>query len=205
MILDYDFHPRADGVRLQEVPGDGVLLADDDVFVSQLLYDGGIVQRRYAFREHWFRVGVTTDLSGRLVETAPEPGTPPYAYVIDLATPMQREGDGVYAVDLEVDVLVKADGITYAVTDLDDFQQSIRRGLISPAETEGVRYGLDHLVELIERDQLLEYLAEVYPFGDAAGGVPAPPPAPAPRTVALADVPLVQPGKRLTWAGESKA
>lgn len=205
MILDYDFHPRAADVRVQEVPGDGVLLANDDVFVSQLLYDGGIVQRRYAFREHWFRVGVTTDLSGRLVETAPEPGTPPYAYVIDLATPMHRHGDGVYAVDLEVDVLVKADGTTYAVIDLDEFQRSIRQGLISPAETEGVRLGLDRLVELIEQNRLLDFLTEVFPFGEAAGSVPAPPPAPAPRRAALADVPWVQPGKRLTWTGESKA
>jgi hypothetical protein len=195
--LDYDFHPREDYVRVFELPPEGVLRFDDAVFVAQVRY-GDIVLRHFAFRDHWFKINVTTGLAGELIETAPSPGVPAYAYNIDLATPMLRDGDALYSVDLEVDVLVRADGSTYVVTDLDDFRDSIRRGWISAAETEGVRAGLDHLTGLIEGGELLKFCDHAFPWGAA----PAPLALPQ-RTVPLLNVPRLQPGKRLTWTAES--
>src|SRR5262245_34882003 len=113
VIRDFDFHPREDHVRVFDLPPEGVLRFDDEVLVAQVRYDD-VVLRHFAFRDHWFKINVTTDLAGNLIETAPAPDIPAYAYTIDLATPMLRAGDGdaVYAVDLEVDVLVRADGST---------------------------------------------------------------------------------------------
>jgi hypothetical protein len=201
VIRDFDFHPREDYVRVFDQPPEGVLRLDDEVFVAQTRYDD-VVLRHFAFRDHWFKINVTTDLNGDLIETAPSPGVPAYAYTIDLATPMLRDGEGgseaVYAVDLEVDVLVRADGSTYVVADLDDFRAAIRNGLISAAETRGVRAGLDHLTSLIEGGGLLKFCDHAYPWGAA----PAPEALPR-RTVPQSDVPRLQTGKRLTWTAES--
>ncbi|GAB3422650.1 ribonuclease FAU-1 family protein [Flindersiella endophytica] len=197
MPLDHDFHPREDHVRVFDLPPGGVLRLDDEVFVAQVRYDD-VVLRHFAFRDHWFKINVTTDLSGELIETASSPGVPAYAYTIDLATPMLRDGDAVYAVDLEVDVLVRADGSTYVVTDIDDFRDSIRRGWISGPETRGVRTGLDELTDLIEGGGLLKFCDHAFPWGAA----PAPLARPQ-RTVPLSDVPQLQLGKRLTWTAES--
>jgi hypothetical protein len=197
VLRDYDFHPREERVRVFDVPPDGVLRLDDEVFVAQTRYDD-VLLRHFAFRDHWFKINVTTDLNGELIETAPSPAAPAFAYNIDLATPMRRDDDALYAVDLEVDVLVRADGSTYVVTDLDDFRAAIRAGLISAAETKGVRAGLDHLTELIEGGGLLKFCDHAYPWGPA----PAPEALPA-RTVPLSDVPQLHAGKRLTWKAES--
>lgn len=197
VLQDYDFHPREQHVRVFDVPSDGVLRLDEEVFVAQTRYDN-VLLRHFAFRDHWFKINVTTDLNGDLIETAPSPGAPAFAYNIDLATPMERDGDALYAVDLEVDVLVRADGSTFVVTDLDDFRATIRAGLISAAETAGVRAGLDHLTELIESGGLLKFCDQAYPWG------PAPAPAALPdRSVPLSDVPRLHRGKRLTWTAES--
>jgi hypothetical protein len=197
VLRDYDLHPREQRVRVFDVPPEGVLRLDDEVFVAQTRYDD-VLLRHFAFHDHWFKINVTTDLNGDLIETAPAPGAPAFAYNIDLATPMHRDGDAVYAVDLEVDVLVRADGSTYVVTDLDDFRTAIRAGLISTAETAGVRAGLDHLTELIEGGGLLKFCEEAHPWGPA----PAPEALPA-RTVPLSDVPQLRARKRLTWTAES--
>lgn len=197
MLRDHDFHPREDHVRVFDLPPEGVLRLDDEVFVAQTRYDD-VVLRHFAFRDHWFKINVTTDLNGDLIETAPSPGLSAYTYNIDLATPMLHAGEALYAVDLEVDVLVRADGSTYVVTDLDDFRSAIRDGLISAAETSGVRAGLDHLTDLIESGGLLKFCDHAYPWG------PAPAPRALPqRTVPQSDVPWLQPGKRLTWRAES--
>jgi predicted RNA-binding protein associated with RNAse of E/G family len=100
---------------------------------------------------------------------------------------MLRHDDAVFAVDLWLDVLVRADGVTYGVHDHDDFDAAIRRGWLSEREAEGARTGLRELVELIERRELVAFLAGVHPFD----GAPAPP-APDEQRVPLSAVPLRQ-------------
>ena len=103
---DYDFHPDESTVRVFTTPPSGVLRLDDDVAITQAV-DSGVVLRHYAFGDRWFKINVTTDQQGELVET----GAPhrPFAFNCDIATPMERDKDATFAVDLFVDVLVRAD------------------------------------------------------------------------------------------------
>jgi hypothetical protein len=68
----------------------------------------------YAFAQHWFKVNLTTDLADQIVETGVEQSGR-FAFNCDIATPMRRSGDAVFAVDLFADVLARADSVTYQV------------------------------------------------------------------------------------------
>jgi hypothetical protein len=96
------------------MPKAGVLRFDDEVFVAQVRY-GDVVVRHYAWRDHWFKINCTTDLRSRLIETTAPDDVPPLAFNCDIATPMVRDGDAVFAVDLWLDVLVRGDGVTHGV------------------------------------------------------------------------------------------
>jgi hypothetical protein len=109
VLRDHDFHPDEPTVRIFRTPSPGVLRLDDSVAISQAVYDR-VVLRHYAFAEHWFKINVTTDLSGRLTETGD--GTRRFAVNCDIATPMEREGDSTFGVDLFTDVLVRQDAIS---------------------------------------------------------------------------------------------
>ncbi|MEV0391171.1 DUF402 domain-containing protein [Nonomuraea sp. NPDC050643] len=139
-------------------------------------------------------VNVTTDLPGNLVETGPSPGAATFAFNCDIATPMRYEGDAVYAVDLFADILVRADGTSYEVCDLEELAEGARDGLVSPREANAAGHAISELTGLVERGRLVPWLAEVCPFG------PSRAPAALPRRdVPLALVPAVRPGVRSTW------
>lgn len=193
LLRDHDFHPSEDTVRVFSHPPAGVLRADADALVVVARY-GDVLLWHYAFRDRWLKVNVTTDRTGALVETAPSEGAPAFAFNIDLATPLRLEGRNAYAVDLELDVLVRADAISHLVTDEDDFERSVRAGLISPAEAACARTELARLVAEIERGDLLALLRRAHPLGP----VDAPDELPVER-VPVADVPAVRARTRLTW------
>jgi predicted RNA-binding protein associated with RNAse of E/G family len=193
LFRDHDFHPREDTVRVFSHPPAGVLRVDADALVAVARY-GDVLLWHFAFRDRWFKVNVTTDRDGGLVETAPSEGAPAFAFNIDLATPLRLEGRNAYAVDLELDVLVRADAVSHVVTDEDDFERSVRAGLISPAEAAHARAELSRLVVEIERGELLALLRRVHSLGpvDAPDWLPV-------ERVPVADVPAVQARTRLTW------
>lgn len=87
--------------------------------------------RHHAWRDHWFKINCTTDLCGGFVETTAPDDVPPFTFNCDIATPMVRRGDRVFAVDLWLDVLVRGDGVTHGVHDHDDFDGALRRGWLS--------------------------------------------------------------------------
>jgi hypothetical protein len=192
VIRDYDFHPP-DDLRLFPMPRSGVLRFDDEVFVAQIRY-GDIVVRHYAWRDHWFKINCTTDLRSRFIETTAPDDVPPFTFNCDIATPMLRRDDAVFAVDLWLDVLVRRDGATHAVYDDDEFGEALTLGLLSQREAAGARAGLDELVDLIERRALVDFLAEVHPF------VPTDvPEAPAMKRVELTDAEPLLPRLRASW------
>jgi hypothetical protein len=116
-VRDFDFHPDEDDVRVFVTGPSGVLRLADDVYVSAGRH-GNVILWHYAFARHWFKVNLTTDLGGHIVETGGhEPGSR-FAFNCDIATPMRRRDSDVYAVDLFADVLVHADGVTYRVCDM---------------------------------------------------------------------------------------
>lgn len=189
MLADHDFHPDEPTVRIFRTPAEGVLRLDDSVAISETDYDGTVL-RHYAFAGHWFKINVTTDHGGRLTETGD--GTGRFAVNCDIATPMEREGDSTFAVDLFTDVLIRQDAICYAIADRDEFADMLGRGVISPAEGRGAERGLGELLELIEQGRLLRWLSDLAPFGPCQ-----PPPA---SPMRRAPVPArLRLGTRRTW------
>ena len=110
-VRDFDFHPDEDHVRVFTCRPDGVPRLSGGVSVSAARY-GGIVLWHYTFARHWFKVNLTTDLAGQIVETG-DAQSGRFAFNCDIATRMRRRGDAVLAVDLFADVLVRADSLTY--------------------------------------------------------------------------------------------
>jgi hypothetical protein len=68
VLRDHDFHPDEPTVRIFRTPSPRVLRLDDSVAISEVVH-GRVVLRHYAFAGHWFKINITTDLSGRLTET----------------------------------------------------------------------------------------------------------------------------------------
>lgn len=193
-VRDFDFHPDEDDVRVFVTEPGGVLRLGDDIYVSAGRY-GDVILWHYAFARHWFKVNLTTGLDGRIVETGgDEPGSR-FAFNCDIATPMRRRDTAVYAVDLFADVLVHADGVTYRVCDLEEFQQARRRGLILPGEARGAQQGLAELTGMIAGGELTAFLRQACP----AGALNPPIASPAGRTP-LTQVPLLSEENRAAWA-----
>src|SRR5947209_1961270 len=67
-VRDFDFHPDEDQVRVFTVDPGGVLRFSSEVYVSAARY-GDVVLWHYAFARHWFKINLTTSLTGQIVET----------------------------------------------------------------------------------------------------------------------------------------
>ncbi|MDR2986661.1 MAG: DUF402 domain-containing protein [Nocardiopsaceae bacterium] len=193
-VRDFDFHPDEDGVRVFVTEPAGVLRIDSDAYVSAGRYSD-LILWHYAFTRHWFKINLTTDLDGRTVETGDDEPGRGFAFNCDIATPMRIQDNAVYAVDLFADVLVRADGVTYRVTDLEEFRQAQDRELILPGEARGAREGLAELTGIIERGELASFLRQACPPGRLN-----PPFASAADRVPLTQVPLLSEGNRADWA-----
>lgn len=191
---DFDFHPDEDDVRVFVTEPGGVLRFGDDVYVSVGRY-ADVILWHYAFVRHWFKVNLTTGLDGRIVEIGgDEPGSR-FAFNCDIATPMRRRDNAVYAVDLFADVLVQADGVTYRVCDLEEFEQAHDQGLILPGEAQGARRGLAELTAIIERRALAAFLRQTCPAGPLD-----PPIASSADRIPVTQVPLLSKENRAAWA-----
>lgn len=189
MTEDFDFHPDEPTVRVFVTPPAALVRLDDEVAIIEVR-DGGVVLRHYAFRDRWFKVNVTTDLEGRLVESGDAANR--FALNCDIATPMERDGDAIFAVDLFADVLIRADARRYRVGDMDELEDAPTAGLISAAEAAAAHRGLVDLLELVDAGHLLPWLAELHPFGPCD-----PPPA---LPMERCPVPgRLQAGHRPTW------
>jgi hypothetical protein len=163
VLEDYDFHPDEGTVRVFRTPNVGVLRLDDEMAVSHVMYEGNVVLRHYAFADRWYKINVTTDPSGSLVETGDERQR--FAFNCDIATPMDRDGTKLFAVDLILDVLVCENAAAYVIGDEDQFDASVELGLISASEARGARAGLEELLKIVERRQLQSWLDSLVPFG----------------------------------------
>jgi hypothetical protein len=163
-VRDFDFHPDEDDVRVVVTEPGGVLRLGGDVYVSAGRY-GDVILWHYAFTRHWFKVNLTTNLDGQVVEIGGDDPGSCFAFNCDIATPMRFWDSAVYAVDLFADVLARADGVTYRVCDLEEFRQAQGQRLILPAEARGARAGLAELTAIIERGELAALLRHTCPDG----------------------------------------
>lgn len=193
VVRDLDFHPRETTVRVFAIPRPGVLRLDDEAFVAETRR-GNVVFRHYASANEWFKINVTLDLAGSAVETPPGPDHPAFAFNCDIATPMQRAGGDVFAVDLFADVLVRADGRSSTVKDEADLVHAANSGLISAHELASAHVGLARLVSLIGAGDLIPFLEAACPFRptNAPEGRPM-------TRLSLAGVPQLQPERRWSW------
>src|SRR6266852_4912526 len=191
-ILDYDFHPPND-LRLFTFQPASVWRFDESALIGQVDHRGTLL-RHYAFADRWFKINVTTDVAGNFVEEQPDSTSIPFCFNCDIATPMLKQGNAVFAVDLLIDVLVRADGSTYQIVDEDEFAAAHEHGWLSAPEVQGAQRGLADLIELIERKQLVQFLVDLSPFGSrrASRALDT-------QRVSVADFPIVQPGVRPTW------
>jgi len=115
-----------------------------------------------------------------------------FAVNCDIATPMERDGDSTFGVDLFTDVLVRQDAASYVIVDRDEFGEMLGRGVISAAEGRGAERGLREPLDLIEQGRLLRWLGELAPSG------PCRPPRA--RPMRRGPVPgRLRPGVRRTW------
>jgi hypothetical protein len=103
-----------------DVSDRGVLRLDNQIVVTEALYDD-VVLRHYAFADTWFKVNVTTDIAGNLVETG-DAGQR-FAFNCDVATPMERAATSTFGVDLFIDVLVRDDATSHIVGDQDELSR----------------------------------------------------------------------------------
>lgn len=189
VLLDHDFHPDEDSVRVFRTPLPGVLLLEDEVAVTEVAYENAVL-RHYAFARHWFKINVTTDQNGAFVETGDQDHR--FAFNCDIATPMERDANSIFGVDLFIDVLIRRDAASFYVGDEDEFAQMAEQNVLSAAEQKSAKAGLAELLELIETNRLLPWLEELVPFG-----VCNPPAAPA---MERREVPLrMRPLLRSTW------
>ena len=116
----------------------------------------------------------------------------PFAFNCDIATPMERENDSTYGVDLFIDVLVRADARSHVVGDEAEFEEMLDRGFVSRSEERGARRGLRELLDLVDSGHLLPWLHDRAPF------VPCQPPTATPMD--RGPIPeRQQPGTRRTW------
>jgi len=162
VLLDYDFHPDEDSTRVFRTPQPGILRLDEELAVTEVAYDN-VVLRHYAFAKHWFKINVTTDTYGDLIETGDEANR--FAFNCDIATPMEREGNCIYAVDLFVDVLIRRDASSFHVGDEDEFIDMAAQNVLSRGEQRASRAALSELVDSIETGRLLPWLNHLVPFG----------------------------------------
>ena len=173
-----------------------MLRHDSAALGTEAVYDNTVL-RHYAFANEWFKVNITTDRAGRFLEAPTTTDVPAFAFNCDIAIPMLRSGGAVHAavhaVDLSADVLVRADGTTFATVDRAGLDAARAHGLISAREHRFGVEGLARLIDLIQRHALVSFLNEICPFGPTSA-LPALPMAVAP----LADVPLLRPGQRPT-------
>jgi hypothetical protein len=188
-LIDHDFHPDEESVRLFLTSPAGILRLDDELAVTEVCYDD-VVLRHYAFSKHWFKVNVTTDLHGQLIETGEEAHR--FSFNCDISTPMERDGFEIFGVDLFLDLLVRHVTRIYSISDEDEFEEMTKRGLLSKAEALSARAGLVELVAIVESGHLLPWLTEFMPFGPCSPRA-APPMERGPITLRM------QPHHRATW------
>lgn len=162
VLLDYDFHPDEETVRVFPIPMSAVLRLDDEVLVTETRAYGHVL-RHYAFAKHWFKINVGIDDQGCFVATGDGPVK--FAFNCDVATPMERDGQCVFGVDLFIDVLIEADASSFHVQDEVEFQAMADRGLLSNREAARALGGLDDLLELIRTERLVEWLSGFAAFG----------------------------------------
>src|SRR5918996_4034951 len=163
LISDHDFHPEdREVVRVFDVPRVDVARLDDAGLVYRVRYQD-VVLHHYAWTRRWYKVNVTTDLHGRLVETGSGDWAP-FCFNIDIATPMLPRASDVYAVDLFLDLLVRANTTSHVVMGHGEMERAVRDGSISERELAAGASAVAMLTAIVKTGHLMRMLTETWPL-----------------------------------------
>ncbi len=197
VLLFHNLH-LPDEVRVFTIPYLGVQRFDREALVYDVAVGQGKVLRHYSWPDRWFEVNCAFTTVGDLIQE--QDTVTPWAFNCDISTPHLTQGDSVYNVDLEMDVLVAADGMRHTIKDRDEFATAVDKGWIGPAEAPDALRGLAKLLALIEQGCLREFLESVCPF-DTLQTQALQPPA---RHRRLGEVPILRLESRSRWLDASQ-
>jgi predicted RNA-binding protein associated with RNAse of E/G family len=157
-----EFRPPG-GTHLLPIPASAVLRDDDVVTVFQVAI-GAETLRHYAFADRWASVTVGLDENGQPIDGNVRAGFR-FAAKCHIATPVRRDADLRWQVDLWLDVLVAADGRTCVVEDEDEFAVARQRGLLGDHEAVAARASLSEVITMVRSGTFFTDLDAVCPFG----------------------------------------
>jgi protein associated with RNAse G/E len=136
---------------------EGTLILLDAFFAEEVRHpllgtiEAGTLSREFFWTDRWYSVFRFSDASGAL-----------RCFYCNLNTPARLEGETLWFVDLDVDVLVRPD-FSYAVLDEDEFETNAVRYDYPPEYRARVRESVEEIVSLIEGRQ--------FPFNGGRSGV----------------------------------
>ncbi|WP_100404281.1 DUF402 domain-containing protein [Bacillus solitudinis] len=149
-------------VRLFSIDQSNIKLWNDKYLVYDVREDDMIL-RHYSFYNQWFEINCSFQLDGKLLG---EQGPIEWSFNCDICSPCFSEGNKIFNVDLELDVLVNQNGKDYIIIDEDDFEDAVNKAWITEKEQVGAKQGLNDLKEIIDSGNLIHYLNEICPFKD---------------------------------------
>jgi len=156
----YNNYHAPDQVRVFNIPKQSIRLWNEKILVYDLKC-GELILRHYSFYDKWLEINCTLDLKSNFVT---EKGPIEWCFNCDICTPLFSIKNNFYNVDLFIDVLVGSDGKEHIVKDQDAFNHAIAKEWIANEEIKGAKRGLEKLLEIINRKELIIFLDRLYPF-----------------------------------------
>ncbi|MER0449822.1 DUF402 domain-containing protein [Streptomyces sp. Edi4] len=144
---------------LRVVADDGVLLAAHLARGTPLTFGGGT----FKWGPHpWVHFAHTWQSDGVLQLQRANDGYAVWArfkddelqdWYVNFQQPLRRTARGFDTLDQELDLVITADGSSYAWKDVDHFEERVRAGGFGPGEAEAVREAAAEVVRLIEHGE----------------------------------------------------
>lgn len=193
-MRNFDFHPDESFVRSFGVPSSGIFLNHSDLCVYQIKeINDEYILRHIAFKNEWFKLNITYDSFGQLIDAGQDEDGFLFAINCDISTPMTEIGSDIASVDLFLDVLVDSNG-NFKVVDQDGFYFAFTHGLISIHEVNNAEKALEKFISWIESGYLFSFLSSIPT--DTVNSAPVPLPF---KRVDITQFPALAPEKRGTW------
>lgn len=147
-------------IRVFEYNSEPVYAGSDAVVFDSLIHDTHC--RGYYFLDSWLSVFITFDEQLKLKPDSNH--NFPFAFNCDITTPHYWNGNSIFTSDLYIDILVGADGSSYQLEDMENFQNAFEKGLFGRKWLDGARQEAEQLIDLLESAQFLDFLNKVEPF-----------------------------------------
>ena len=81
-----------------------------------------------------------------------------------MTTPHYLHGGAIYTTDLYLDVLILADGKSYQLVDVEEFEQAYAQNVFGKEWYDGARREADRVIQEVEQGRFIDMLEAVAPF-----------------------------------------